>query len=120
MKLLQFNSNHVRSNIEFVRNKLIEVFFYIQLVHAQVFFEFIKHIKIDRHNSRPNLGKVIKGTNNLRGIRNSIAHFDWKFKSPNIILKINGEESCFDAYELSMLCSLLNILGIFMFQDFSD
>lgn len=95
-----------------------DAIFYIELVHIQVFFEFINNIQADFSNS-PNLSRIVQNTNNLRlnKIRNSIAHFDWILNNKKIIFKDDNYERTEDYTEISEFCSLLYMIAIFMTND---
>ncbi len=95
-----------------------EVIFYNELVQIQVFFEFIKNIQIDSSTS-PNLYLILQNKTNLKlnKIRNSIAHFDWTLNNGDIIFRDNNFEKSVGYLEISVFCSLIGMIAIFMTND---
>jgi len=118
--LKQFVTPYYNSN----KDKLYsfrDAIFYNEMVQIQVFFEFIKDLKVDSSKS-PLLYLIIENKNNqrLNKIRNSIAHFDWKLKGDKIEFKDNNYSREENYYDISEFCSLISLIAIFMTNDINQ
>lgn len=118
--LKQFNVPFYNDNIKELLS-FRDAVFYNELVQIQVFYEFIKEIKI-LDEEFPNLKCIVENKNNIRlnKIRNSISHFDWEFINESIIFKDNNFKEKIPYIEVSKFCSLISTVAIFMTNNINE